>query len=64
MSAMTGTAFDQTWLEMMIEHHEGAISQSETVTAEGSNADVLALAGQIITAQQGEITEMQALLQG
>ena len=64
MSAMTGTEFDQTWLEMMIAHHEGAVSQSETVKAEGSNADVLALADQIITAQQGEITEMQALLQG
>ena len=64
MSAMTGTEFDQTWLEMMIAHHEGAITQSETVKTEGSNADVLALADQIITAQQGEITEMQALLQG
>ena len=64
MSAMTGTEFDQVWLEMMIAHHEGAITQSETVKANGSNADVLALADQIITAQQGEITEMQALLQG
>ncbi len=64
MSAMTGTEFDQMWLEMMIAHHEGAISQSETVKANGSNDDVLALADQIITAQQGEITEMQALLQG
>lgn len=64
LSAMTGTEFDQMWLEMMIAHHEGAISQSETVKADGSNADVLALADQIITAQQGEIAEMKALLQG
>lgn len=64
MATMTGTEFDQTWLEMMIAHHEGAISQSETVKADGSNADVLALADQIITAQQGEIIEMDALLQG
>ena len=28
MAAMTGTEFDQMWLEMMIAHHEGAISQS------------------------------------
>ena len=63
MAAMTGADFDQMWLEMMIAHHEGAISQSETVKANGSNADVLALADQIITAQQAEITEMQALLQ-
>jgi uncharacterized protein (DUF305 family) len=52
------------WLEMMIAHHEGAISQSQTVKASGSNSDVLALADLIITAQQGEIAEMQALLQG
>ena len=63
MAAMTGTEFDKTWLEMMIAHHEGAITQSETVKTEGSNADVLALADQIITAQQAEITEMQSLLQ-
>lgn len=64
MAAMTGTEFDQMWLEMMIAHHQGAISQSETVKAEGSNPDVLALADQIITAQQAEITEMQNLLEG
>ena len=64
MAATTGSAFDQMWLGMMIAHHEGAISQSETVKTNGSNADVLALADQIIIAQQGEITEMRALLQG
>ena len=63
MAAMTGADFDQMWLEMMIAHHEGAISQSETVKADGSNPDVLLLADQIITAQQAEIAEMQALLQ-
>lgn len=64
LAATTGAEFDQMWLEMMIAHHEGAISQSETVASEGSNADVLALADQIIVAQRAEITEMQALLQG
>lgn len=63
MAGLTGPEFDQMWLEMMIAHHEGAITQSETVKADGTNADVLALADQIITAQQGEITEMQALLE-
>ena len=63
MAAMTGTDFDQTWLQMMIAHHKGAVSQSQTVKAKGSNADVLALADTIIKAQQAEIAEMQALLQ-
>ena len=64
MGAMSGADFDQMWLQMMIAHHEGAVSQSQTVKANGSNADVLALADTIIKAQQAEITEMQALLQG
>ena len=64
MAALTGPEFDQMWLQMMIAHHEGAISQSQTVKANGSNADVLALADQIIIAQQAEIAEMQALIQG
>jgi uncharacterized protein (DUF305 family) len=63
MAAMTGAEFDQMWLTMMIAHHEGAVSQSETVKADGSNAEVLLLADQIIAAQQAEISEMKALLQ-
>ena len=62
LGAATGTEFDTMWLEMTIRHHEGAIAMSETVKASGSNADVLALAEQIITAQQAEIAEMQTLL--
>ena len=54
----TGPAFDQRWMAMMIEHHEGAITMSEKVKANGSNPDVKALAGQIIAAQQAEIEEI------
>lgn len=64
LATKQGDEFDRAWMEMMIAHHEGAIAQSQTVKANGSNPDVLALADQIITAQQGEITEMQALLAG
>ena len=64
MAAATGAEFDQMWLEMMIAHHEGAISQSQTVKANGANPEVRALADQIITAQQAEIAEMQSFLKG
>jgi uncharacterized protein (DUF305 family) len=63
MAAMTGADFDQMWLTMMIAHHAGAVSQSETVKVDGSNAEVLLLADQIIEAQQAEIIEMKALLE-
>ena len=62
LAALTGADFDAMWLDMMIRHHQGAIAMAETVKADGSNADVLALADQIIAAQQSEITEMQELL--
>jgi len=64
LGAATGTQFDTMWLEMMVRHHEGAIAMAETVKASGSNADVLGLAEQITTAQQDEIDEMRALLDG
>ena len=64
LGSMTGEAFDAMWLQMMIEHHQGAIAQSTTEEDTGVNADAVALAGQIISAQQAEIDEMQALLDG
>lgn len=64
LGAATGAEFDRMWMEMMIAHHEGAISMAEEVQAAGSNPDVIALAATIITAQQGEIDEMRALLGG
>lgn len=62
MAMMTGEQFDRMWLEMMIEHHRGAIVQAEAVVASGANAEVLTLAAEIIEVQQAEIREMQALL--
>ena len=58
----SGAAFDKMWLQMMIEHHKGAVTMSGTETAQGSNAEVKALAQGIITAQQAEITQMQDML--
>lgn len=64
LGMMTGPEFDSMWMDMMIRHHEGAIAMAQTVKAVGSNTDVLALADQVITAQQGEIAEMNTLLAG
>lgn len=57
-----GAEFDRMWLEMMIAHHEGAISMAEQVKAASSNADVTSLAGAVITGQAVEIDTMQKLL--
>jgi uncharacterized protein (DUF305 family) len=58
----TGAAFDRLWVQMMIEHHQGAIDMAGTELESGSNADAKKLAQQIIDAQQDEIAEMQGML--
>ena len=62
LRAQNGESFDTLWLEMMMRHHEGAIAMAKTEQAEGSSPAALALAGQIISAQESEIVEITALL--
>ena len=62
LDGLTGTEFDQAFLEAMIAHHEGAIEMSEQQLADGQNPDAVALAEKIIADQQAEIAEMQELL--
>lgn len=62
LESAEGGEFDTLWLEMMIEHHEGAIAMSEDQVADGQNADAIGLAEDIAEAQQAEITQMQEML--
>jgi uncharacterized protein (DUF305 family) len=57
-----GAEFDRMFLQMMTEHHEGAIEMSKAELADGQNADAKGLAQKITDAQQAEITEMKGLL--
>lgn len=62
MEAASGAAFDQMFLTMMIEHHEGAVEMAQTQQAEGENPYAIALADKIEADQTTEITTMQNLL--
>ena len=62
LAAAEGAEFDQQFRQMMIEHHEGAVEMATTQLDEGENPDALALAEDIIEAQESEITRMQDLL--
>lgn len=57
-----GAAFDTAFMEMMIEHHEGAVAMAGTEQAEGSYAPAKKMAGEIISAQEAEIDAMKSLL--
>jgi uncharacterized protein (DUF305 family) len=57
----TGVDFDRMWVQMMIEHHQGAVATAKTEVEQGGNADAKALAKTIAETQEAEITEMQAI---
>ena len=58
----SGKAFDTAFLEMMIKHHEGAVSMAETEKTDGSYKPAQKMADAIITSQTAEITQMNKLL--
>ncbi|WKT88888.1 DUF305 domain-containing protein [Microbacterium maritypicum] len=58
----TGAEASRLFLEQMIVHHEGAIEMAQTEVDNGQNADVIALAENIIASQTTEITTMEDIL--
>ncbi len=62
LKAASGTAFDQMFLTMMLEHHEGAVEMAKTEQSDGKNADAKALAATIEKDQTAEIAQMRDLL--
>lgn len=57
-----GSAFESMWLEMMIEHHEGAVEMAEAQQEDGLFADAVALAESIESSQGSEIELMEDML--
>lgn len=67
MTALTsadGAAFDELFLEQMIEHHTGAVEMAETELSDGEFPAALEMAESIRTSQSEEIAEMEGLLDG
>jgi uncharacterized protein (DUF305 family) len=64
LEVASGSAFDTTFLTMMVTHHQGAVTMAQTEAEKGKFAEAKQLAQTIIRAQQAEIMEMQQLLAG
>ncbi|HXH80342.1 DUF305 domain-containing protein [Nocardioides sp.] len=54
--------FQTMWLEMMVEHHEGAVEMAEAEQSEGQYKAAVELADDIIESQSAEIETMEELL--
>lgn len=62
LTGLSGAAFDKMWLQMMVEHHQGAITMANDELKNGTNADAKKMAESIVTTQQAEITMMNGML--
>ncbi|MEO7195789.1 MAG: DUF305 domain-containing protein [Pseudonocardiaceae bacterium] len=62
-TTVSGAAFDRMFLQTMTVNDQGAVDMSQTELAQGNNPATHTLAQQIISTQQAQISEMQALLQ-
>jgi uncharacterized protein (DUF305 family) len=56
-----GADFDRLFVDLMIAHHEGAVTMAEEHQAEGQNADAAAIATAVIDAQTAEIATLQEI---
>ncbi|GAB2867124.1 DUF305 domain-containing protein [Nocardioides pacificus] len=54
--------FEDLWLEMMVEHHEGAVEMAEEQQEDGQYDEAVELAEDIVTGQQAEIEMMEEML--
>lgn len=54
-----GDAFDKAFIEQMTVHHQGAIQMAEMALRNAGHAEIKQLAGDIISAQNTEIQQMQ-----
>ena len=59
MGEMSGTKVDHEFLEMMTQHHEGAVLMAQEATKRAEHAEIKTLAEGVIKAQKAEIEKMQ-----
>lgn len=56
----SGDDFDKAFLEMMIDHHQGAVDMAQETLKNAKHQELKTMANDIITAQEKEISQMKA----
>ncbi|MFF8289282.1 DUF305 domain-containing protein [Streptomyces sp. NPDC016309] len=56
-----GRAFDELFLELMITHHQGAVTMAAEVLAQGNAVQVEEMANDVIAQQTAEVDRMRAM---
>ncbi|CAM2837158.1 DUF305 domain-containing protein [Saccharomonospora xinjiangensis] len=62
LRAATGEEFDRLFCELMITHHEGALTMAEDYLPRGLEPRALAMAQEVVTTQTAEIEHLRAMM--
>ena len=62
LATLRGEEFDKTFINLMIDHHQGAIDMAELVLSNSERPELKNLANDIISAQSKEIEMMKQWL--
>ena len=61
LEALDGRAFDERFLELMIRHHEGAVTMAKEARGQAADPRVRLFADQVRHPQSGQIRRMEAI---
>ncbi len=64
LAPLEGDAFEAAWLDLMAEHHRGALELADTQQEEGLFAPAVNLAEEIETARQADLDAIESLQRG
>jgi len=56
---LKGDEFDKAFIEMMIDHHQGAIDMAKLAEINANHGEIKQLSRDIVNAQNGEIDQMR-----
>ena len=56
---VTGAAFDEMFINMMVPHHQGAVEMAKIALERAEHPEIKEMANAIISSQEGEITQMK-----
>lgn len=59
LEGLTGDDYDKAFIEMMIDHHEGAVSMAKLSNTGAKHDEIKQLSKEIIIAQEKEIAQMK-----
>ncbi|MFE6666572.1 DUF305 domain-containing protein [Streptomyces sp. NPDC057697] len=62
LTAARGKDFDKKFAQLMIGHHQGAVTMAEAERKNGADADAKKLADAVVTAQTAEIEQLNKIL--